>query len=162
MPEQPVIMPKLGAYTEDVLLSEWLVAEGAEVAAGDVVFALETDKTTADVEAESGGWLHRIVDAGEKVAIGARVGVIVSTRAEYETLLAGADDGNPYLGYIGGGGGAAVRGAAAPPPAPDAPGAAPPPAAAGPLLSPRPRRLLRHAGLFLRNPEADARAGPRR
>ena len=31
---QPVIMPKLGAYTEDVLLTEWLVDEGEEVAAG--------------------------------------------------------------------------------------------------------------------------------
>jgi len=160
MPEQPVIMPKLGAYTEDVLLSEWLVAEGAEVAAGDVVFALETDKTTAEVEAESGGWLHRIVEAGEKVAIGARVGVIVSTRAEYETLLAGADDGNPFLGYIGGGGGAAVRGAVASQPATGAPGAAPPRAVAGPLVSPRARRLLVDAGFSLEDAEAIAGSGP--
>ena len=29
MPVQPLIMPKLGAYTEDILLVEWLVAEGA-------------------------------------------------------------------------------------------------------------------------------------
>src|SRR5207237_10153796 len=105
-----------------------------------------TSKRTAAGEAEWGGRLHRIVDAGEKVAIGARVGVIVSTRAEYETLLAGADDGNPFLGYIGGGGGAAVRGAVAPQPATDAPGAAPPRAVAGPLLSPRARRPLVGAG----------------
>ena len=31
---QPLIMPKLGAYTEDVLLAEWLVEEGEEVDAG--------------------------------------------------------------------------------------------------------------------------------
>ena len=34
MAVQPVIMPKLGAYTEDVLLTEWLVEEGEEVAPG--------------------------------------------------------------------------------------------------------------------------------
>ena len=28
----PVIMPKLGAYTDDPLLTEWLVAEGDEIA----------------------------------------------------------------------------------------------------------------------------------
>ena len=37
MAVQPVIMPKLGAYTEDVLLAGWLVEEGEEVAAGAVV-----------------------------------------------------------------------------------------------------------------------------
>ena len=43
MAVQPGIMPKLGAYTEDVLLTEWLVAEGAQVEPGAVVFELETD-----------------------------------------------------------------------------------------------------------------------
>ena len=56
---EQVVMPKLGMYTEDVLLSEWVAAEGAEVKAGQVLFVLETDKTTADVEAETDGWLHR-------------------------------------------------------------------------------------------------------
>ena len=74
MAVQPVIMPKLGAYTEDVLLTEWLVAEGAQVEPGAVVFELETDKTTAEVVAETAGRLHRLVAAGEKVPIGTRVG----------------------------------------------------------------------------------------
>src|SRR5919201_1349891 len=102
---ETVVMPKLGMYNEDVLLSEWHVAEGAEVKAGDVLFVLETDKTTADVEAEADGWLHRSVEAGEKVPIGARVGVVATTREEYESLLvapiAERDDDHPFLGYIG-------------------------------------------------------------
>ena len=60
---RPVVMPKLGMYTEDVLLSEWVAAEGAEVRPGEILFVLETDKTTADVEAEEEGWLHRSVAA---------------------------------------------------------------------------------------------------
>jgi pyruvate/2-oxoglutarate dehydrogenase complex dihydrolipoamide acyltransferase (E2) component len=104
---ESVVMPKLGMYTEDVLLAEWVAAEGAEVTAGQVLFVLETDKTTADVEAEADGWLHRNVEAGAKVPIGARVGVVATTRAEYDSLLAVPDD-HPFLGYIGRGGGAAV------------------------------------------------------
>src|SRR6266566_7837879 len=137
-------MPKLGAYTEDVLLSEWVAAEGAEVGPGDVVFALETDKTTAEVEAETAGWLHRIVAAGEKVPIGARVGVILATREEYEALAAAEEDGNPFLGYIGHGGGAAARRATEVPPAASRPPAPAGPSRAGapPPVSPRARKLL--------------------
>ena len=64
MAVHPVIMPKLGAYTEDVLLSEWLVAEGDEVAPGRAVLELETEKTTAEVEAETSGWLHQLMPGG--------------------------------------------------------------------------------------------------
>ena len=53
MPAVPVIMPKLGAYTEDILLAQWLVDEGQEVEFGGVIFELETDKTNAEVEAET-------------------------------------------------------------------------------------------------------------
>src|SRR6202162_2906215 len=122
MAVQPVIMPKLGAYTEDVLLTEWLVDEGEEVAAGAVVLEMETEKTTAEVEAETSGWLHRLVSVGEKVPIGASVALIAETREEYEAVSrasAGTDEprtagdvsveeDNPFLGYIGQGGGTAV------------------------------------------------------
>jgi pyruvate dehydrogenase E2 component (dihydrolipoamide acetyltransferase) len=125
MAVQPMIMPKLGAYTEDILLAEWLVPEGARVEPGDGVFELETDKTTAEVTAEIAGFVHRLVEAGEKVPIGSPVGLVAGTRDEYESVSAqggvktpvavpaspGAepdDGGNPFLGYIGQGGGATV------------------------------------------------------
>jgi pyruvate/2-oxoglutarate dehydrogenase complex dihydrolipoamide acyltransferase (E2) component len=126
-----VIMPKLGMYTDDILLLEWSVAEGAPVARGEIVFVLETEKTTAEVEAEADGFLHRTVEAGAKVAIGAEVGVLAATRREYDALVGpgepvpaavagddGADAGNPFLGYIGGGGPAAIIAGPVTPPAP--------------------------------------------
>jgi pyruvate/2-oxoglutarate dehydrogenase complex dihydrolipoamide acyltransferase (E2) component len=165
MAVQPLIMPKLGAYTEDVLLSEWLVGEGEEVVAGAAVLELETDKTTAEVEAETAGWVHHLVGAGETVPIGTSVGLIAETREEYQALAAGAagsgepsaaeEDGNPFLGYIGHGGGAAVAQAAgqnaasgarehvAAPPSPA------PALRAGPLVSPRARALLTSLGFTL-------------
>ena len=124
----PVIMPKLGAYTDDILLAQWLVDEGQEVAAGQVVLELETEKTNAEVEADSAGFVHRLIGAGETVPIGTTVGLIAATRAAYDALSGGGaeteddgeDGGNPFLGYIGGGGGATVAqvaGAAVPAPA---------------------------------------------
>jgi pyruvate/2-oxoglutarate dehydrogenase complex dihydrolipoamide acyltransferase (E2) component len=155
-------MPKLGAYTEDVLLSEWLAAEGAEVGPGDVVFTLETDKTTAEVEAETAGFLHRLVAAGEKVPIGARVGLILATREEYEALAVADEDGNPFLGYIGHGGGAASHRAAEVSPAAPRPPATAGPSRAGaaPLVSPRARRLLADSGYSLERAGEIRGSGP--
>jgi pyruvate/2-oxoglutarate dehydrogenase complex dihydrolipoamide acyltransferase (E2) component len=133
-----VIMPKLGVYTEDVLLLEWVVDEGAAVSPGDVLFVLETEKTTAEVEAESPGFLHRQVEAGEKVAIGSSVGAVAATREEYEALVA-EEPAHPFLGYIGRGGPESTMA----PVAPAAPrvrdGSAP--------ISPRARALLARHGL---------------
>src|SRR5579862_9270372 len=84
-------MPKHGAYSEDVVLTAWLVAEGQSVAAGDALFELETEKTAAEVEAENGGFLHQLVPVGQAVPIGATVGMIAETREEYETLAAAPD-----------------------------------------------------------------------
>ncbi len=125
---QPVIMPKLGVYTEDVLLAVWHVDEGAEVEAGAVVLEMETDKTTADVEADAGGFLHRVVDAGQKVPIGTKVGFIVGTREEYDALLQEV------------GARAAAPAAAATPDGRRA-------RRDGPLVSPRARALMARRGL---------------
>src|SRR5579864_3756225 len=112
MSVQPLIMPKLGAYTDDVLLARWFVGEGERVAAGEPVFELETEKTTAEVEAESAGWVHQLVEAGDAVPIGATVALIAGTAEEYERAAGGASaaegpdgDGNPFLGYLASGGG---------------------------------------------------------
>jgi pyruvate/2-oxoglutarate dehydrogenase complex dihydrolipoamide acyltransferase (E2) component len=88
-------MPKLGAYTEDMLVSEWLVAEGAQVADGTPLFVLESDKTTLEVESEGDGYLHRIAAAGELVPIGAHVGVVASTLDEYRALSLAAVEEPP-------------------------------------------------------------------
>jgi pyruvate dehydrogenase E2 component (dihydrolipoyllysine-residue acetyltransferase) len=92
MSVQPVIMPKLGAYMEDVLLSQWLVGEGEQVAPGRAILELETEKTTAEVESETSGWVHRLVPVGETVPIGATVALIAETHEEYRELTAAPTD----------------------------------------------------------------------
>jgi pyruvate dehydrogenase E2 component (dihydrolipoamide acetyltransferase) len=67
-----IVMPKLGLSMTEGLLAEWLVAPGDEVAAGQVMFVVETDKISNEVEAPAPGRiLSLLVEAGETVDVGA-------------------------------------------------------------------------------------------
>jgi pyruvate/2-oxoglutarate dehydrogenase complex dihydrolipoamide acyltransferase (E2) component len=155
----PVIMPKLGAYTDDVLLTSWMVAEGDHVPAGGVVLELETEKTTAEVEADAGGFLHQLVPPGEAVPIGTTVGMIAETIEEYRRLAEKTDAGNPFLAYISEGvPGVPAEQAATLPSPPRIETAA---TRNGPLLSPRARALLLRLGLTPEDAKDIAGSGPR-
>ena len=64
-----VIMPKLGLTMTEGLLAEWLVDDGANVTEGQAILVVETDKTSIEVEAEAEGVIHRVIQAGETVAV---------------------------------------------------------------------------------------------
>lgn len=72
-------LPKLGDTTEEVVVLEWLVAEGDSVAEGDVLFRAETDKVEADVPAPIAGVLaEKLVAEQDEVVNGAPIAVITS------------------------------------------------------------------------------------
>jgi len=72
-------MPKLGMNQEEGLLVRWIVGEGAEVAAGQPILEIETDKSTVEVEAPASGTLARIVrQEGETVPINTVLAVILA------------------------------------------------------------------------------------
>ncbi|HEX5590725.1 MAG TPA: dihydrolipoamide acetyltransferase family protein [Candidatus Limnocylindrales bacterium] len=65
-------MPKPGQMTEECLLTLWRKAEGELVAKGDVLFEIETDKSTMEVESfHDGVLLRHVVPAGEFVPVNA-------------------------------------------------------------------------------------------
>jgi pyruvate dehydrogenase E2 component (dihydrolipoyllysine-residue acetyltransferase) len=65
-----VDMPRLGEEDEARIVS-WVKQVGDDVARGDVIAEIETDKATLDVEALQSGTLVEIVhDAGADVAVG--------------------------------------------------------------------------------------------
>lgn len=71
MTETSILMPKLGLSMTEGLLSEWNVKPGDEVAAGQVLFVVETDKISNEVEAPAAGRITSIlVGAGETVDVG--------------------------------------------------------------------------------------------
>ncbi|MCO5217133.1 MAG: 2-oxo acid dehydrogenase subunit E2 [Thermomicrobiales bacterium] len=72
-----VIMPKMGDAMEEGTLIKWLKAVGDEVAEGDALAEIETDKITLEMEAQESGFLTNIfADEGAVVPIGEVVATI--------------------------------------------------------------------------------------
>jgi pyruvate dehydrogenase E2 component (dihydrolipoamide acetyltransferase) len=67
-------MPKLGLTMEAGTILEWLVESGSEVAAGDAVLVIETDKVESEVEANAAGRLHITGEKGQSYDCGVRIG----------------------------------------------------------------------------------------
>jgi pyruvate dehydrogenase E2 component (dihydrolipoamide acetyltransferase) len=58
-----ILMPALSPTMEEGKLAKWLVKEGQQVKAGDVIAEIETDKATMEVEAVDEGKVGRILVA---------------------------------------------------------------------------------------------------
>jgi pyruvate dehydrogenase E2 component (dihydrolipoamide acetyltransferase) len=160
-------MPKPGQMTEECVLSLWLKNEGDPVAKGDVIFEIETDKSTMEVESfHDGVLLRRLVAEGQTVPvnticawIGAPGEAVPAAETVPEPVGVEATASVPVA--VGpAGASAAVSAVAAS--AVGGSGAAAPaaagPAAAGRLaISPRASRLAAEAGL---DPRSVAGTGP--
>jgi pyruvate dehydrogenase E2 component (dihydrolipoamide acetyltransferase) len=70
-------LPKLSATMEEARIVEWLKREGDSVREGEVLYLLETDKTTIEVESTATGVLRKILaDTDRPLAPGTPVCVI--------------------------------------------------------------------------------------
>ena len=74
---RPIIMPKFGQMTEESVIVEWLKKEGDQVAKGDILFTVETDKSVMEVESFTEGTLIKIaVPPGVSVPVQSTVGFL--------------------------------------------------------------------------------------
>jgi pyruvate/2-oxoglutarate dehydrogenase complex dihydrolipoamide acyltransferase (E2) component len=72
-----ILLPKIGFSMNEGSVAEWMVADGGEVTEGQPLFALESDKSTNEVEAPASGKLQIIVQAGgDPVEVGTVLGLI--------------------------------------------------------------------------------------
>jgi len=70
----PIVMPKLGLTMAEGLIAEWQVRPGDEVQAGQILFVVETDKISNEIEAPAPGRIVSLLAAaGETVPVGAAV-----------------------------------------------------------------------------------------
>ncbi len=69
-------IPKIGMSATEMTLAEWMFGDGEAVSQGDVIYTLETDKTTVEVEAQASGTLRVIGAEGADYPVGALVGTI--------------------------------------------------------------------------------------
>lgn len=88
-----VIMPALGMSMETGIILEWLKQEGDAVAVGDILLEIETDKATAELEAEADGVLRGVSAAvNDEVPVGVTIAWIL---AEGEALPEEATPSQP-------------------------------------------------------------------
>jgi pyruvate dehydrogenase E2 component (dihydrolipoamide acetyltransferase) len=74
-----VLMPQLGETVTEGTIAKWYKSVGDTVAAGDVLFEIETDKTSMEVPALAGGILAEIrAQKGQTVPVNAVVCVITA------------------------------------------------------------------------------------
>ncbi len=71
-----VKLPRLGQGMETGTVVKWLKSEGDPVEKGELLFEVETDKATQEIEAETSGILLKIAVQSGEVPVGHTVGVI--------------------------------------------------------------------------------------
>ena len=161
-----ILMPALSPTMEEGKLAKWLIKEGQQVKAGDIIAEIETDKATMEVEAVDEGKVGRLlVEAGTE---GVKVNTPIATLlAEGESEGAAAKAKAPTPQAVtprseapkAAAAGASASSSASKPTTTTAPGAAMAAAASKStheriFASPLARRLAKAAGI-----EIDALAG---
>jgi 2-oxoglutarate dehydrogenase E2 component (dihydrolipoamide succinyltransferase) len=130
-------VPSVGESVTEATLAQWYKKEGDQVRKGELLFVLETDKVTLEIEAEADGILKISKSEGETIPIGGVVGTIdrsAAPEAVEEPVTPEAEE---------------------PPPAAPTPPAEPPPVepaaeiplASEPVLPPSVRRLVAEKNL---------------
>jgi pyruvate dehydrogenase E2 component (dihydrolipoamide acetyltransferase) len=142
-------MPKGSDTMTEGKVLKWLKNEGEQVANGDALVEIETDKVDMEVESMASGVLRKVlVQAGETVPVGQMLAVIGKAEEDISSLIS-SNGGAPAAK-------APAEPKAAPAAQPAAAAPAPQPAAPAPsatggriLASPLARRIAREAGLDL-------------
>jgi pyruvate dehydrogenase E2 component (dihydrolipoamide acetyltransferase) len=135
-----ITIPRLGWNMDEGVFVEWLKAEGDAVQPGDVLFTLEGEKATQEIESLDAGTLRIAADApqpGEKVAVGRVIGHLESAAAESSSLSPGERAGVRAEQPL----------AAAPPDAPARRDLSSSASAALPTISPRALRVAKELGV---------------
>jgi pyruvate dehydrogenase E2 component (dihydrolipoamide acetyltransferase) len=92
----PVLMPKAGQSMEEGTIVKWRVEVGAKINKGDIIFEVETDKATMEVEATDAGRLARIVlPEGGTLKVLEPVAFLADNDADIDAFMASSGAGTP-------------------------------------------------------------------
>ncbi|HEY0318674.1 MAG TPA: dihydrolipoamide acetyltransferase family protein [Solirubrobacterales bacterium] len=151
-----VVMPRLSDSMEEGTIIAWLKQVGDEIAVGDELVEIETDKANMAYEADVAGMLTEILaEEGQTLAIGspiARVGdasEVVRGNGEGQAAPAAGPVGAASPTVLGGEAASAPRGTPAPPPPAEGAGESRAEGSGRVKASPVAKRLARDRGLEL-------------
>ncbi len=72
-----IVMPSMGMYTEEGVLTAWLRPAGSSVKAGDPVAEITTEKATFEIPAPEAGTLHAVTAIGTTLRVESLMGYIL-------------------------------------------------------------------------------------
>jgi pyruvate dehydrogenase E2 component (dihydrolipoamide acetyltransferase) len=79
----PVVVPQLTETMEEGTLLKWLKTAGDRVEKKDILYQIETDKSTMDVESVDAGYLCKVLaPEGQVVKVGEEIARIADSREE--------------------------------------------------------------------------------
>ena len=90
----PILMPKAGQSMEEGVIVKWHAQAGAAISKGAILFEIETDKATMEVEAPDSGRLARIVVAeGASSPVLLPVAYLAYNDADVDAFIAASGGG---------------------------------------------------------------------
>jgi pyruvate dehydrogenase E2 component (dihydrolipoamide acetyltransferase) len=87
-----ITMPRLSDSMEEGTILRWLVADGTEVAVGEEIAEIETDKATMPYEADVAGVLHISAPEGSTLPVGAAIAWVGDDAPVAATVGAAAEE----------------------------------------------------------------------
>jgi pyruvate dehydrogenase E2 component (dihydrolipoamide acetyltransferase) len=79
----PVNVPQLTETMEEASITKWYKAAGERIQKREVLYQVETDKSTMDVESVDAGFLCSVLaDVGQTVKVGQKIAVIADSMGE--------------------------------------------------------------------------------
>ena len=79
----PVNVPQLTETMEEATVTRWYKAAGDRIQKREILYQVETDKSTMDVESVDAGFLCAILAAeGQTVKVGQQIALIADTMGE--------------------------------------------------------------------------------
>ena len=89
-----IVMPQMGYDMREGTVVKWYKGEGEEVARGEVIADIETDKATVEFEAYTSGVLRRIIaDEGVSIPVGELIAVIAGADEVLDEIPTSSSDG---------------------------------------------------------------------
>lgn len=71
-----ILLPKLGFSMNEGTIAEWMVGDGAQVAEGQPLYSIESEKSVEEIPAPASGTLRILRPTGEVFAVGTVIGTI--------------------------------------------------------------------------------------
>lgn len=75
---QPIVMPSMGMYTDEGVLTAWLRPSGSRVEKGEPVAEITTEKVTFEVASSTAGILHHAAEVGTSLRVEQLLGYILT------------------------------------------------------------------------------------